>query len=122
MLLSFLNIRVIVNDKEIYPLVNNKPVIIETKDDSTLITVTDGFHFTKDIKLDFRRPSFYRLNVVCAIDDLQLLTGFFLLAILYLLGFYTNLLPLKLLSFLPLIYFLCLYYFNRKEFIRVRPV
>jgi len=110
-----------VNDKEIYPLVSNKPVIIEIKDDSTQITVTDGFHFTKDIKLDFRRPSFYRLKVVCAIDDMQLLTGFFLLAIFYLLGFYTGLLPLKLLSFLPLIYFLFLYYINRKEFIRVKP-
>jgi hypothetical protein len=121
MLLNLLNVRVIVNDKDIYPLQNNKPVIIETEDDSTLITVTDGFHFTKDIKLDFRKPSFYKLKVVCAIDDLQLLTGFGFLSALYLLGMYTDLLPLKLLSFLPLIYFLFIYYINRKEFIRVRP-
>jgi len=110
-----------VNDKEIYPLSVNKPVIIEIKDDSTKITVTDGFHFTKNIKLDFTKPSFYKLKVVCAIDDLQLITGFFLLASFYLLGFYTGLLPLKLLSIIPLLYFLFLYYLNRKEFIRVRP-
>ena len=121
MLLSFLNIRVIVNEKEIYPLLANKPVVIETKEDSTLITITDGFHFTKHIKLDFRRPSFYKLNVVCAIDDLQLFTGVFLLASLYLLGLYTGLWPLKILSFLPLLYFLLVYYVNRKEFIRVKP-
>jgi hypothetical protein len=120
-LLSLLNVRVIVNDKDIYPLVNNKPVIIEIKDDSTKITVTDGFHFTKNIKLDFSKPSFYKLKVVCAIDDLQLFSGFFFLALLYLLGLYTRLLPFKILSFLPLLYFLSIYYINRKEFIRVRP-
>jgi hypothetical protein len=120
-LLSFLNIRVIVNRKDIYPLSINKPVMIEVKDDSTFLTVTDGFHFTKDVKLDFKRPSFYKLNVVCVIDDLQLFAGLFFLILLYLLGLYTRLLPFKILSFLPIAYFLVFYYVNRKEFLKLKP-
>jgi hypothetical protein len=117
-----LNLRVIVNRKEIYPLASTKPVIIETNEDSTKISVTDGFHFTPEIQLDFKRPSFYKLKVVCAINDDQLFLGLIILAAFYLLGFYTNILPFKILSFLPLIYFLVLYYLNRKKFIQVKPM
>ena len=119
MLLSFLKIRVIVNDKEIYPLLTNEPVVIEVKDDATKIVITDGFHFTHPIKLGFKRPSYYNFKVVCAINDLQLLTGSLLLVALYLLGFFTGIFILKLISFLPIVWFLSLYYFNRKEFIKV---
>jgi hypothetical protein len=120
--LSFLNIRVIVNHKEIYPLTSSKPVVIETTEDSTKISVTDGYHFTPEIQLDFKRPSFYKLKVVCAIHDDQLFLGLILLSLFYLLGFYTDILPFKILSFLPILYFLVLYYLNRKKFIQVKPM
>ena len=121
-MLSFLKIRVIVDGNKIFPLLNDKPVIIPVEEDHPKIVITDGFHFTKPLELVFREPSYYNFKVVCAIDDLQLLGGFFILALLYLFGFFTSLFILKLISFAPILYFLLLYYINRKEFIRITPV
>jgi hypothetical protein len=120
-LLSFLKIRVIINGKEIYPLNNNKPILIPVNDDHTRIVVTDGFHFTKPLELVYHEPSYYNFNIACAINDLQLLGGFFLLVLFYLLGFATGFFWMKLVSFSPIIFFLFLYYLNRKEFIHISP-
>ena len=120
MLLSILNIRVIVNNKEIYPLPNEDPVIIEVHDNHPKIVVTDGFHFTKPINLDYKQPSYYHFKVVCSIDDFQLLGNAFVLIVFYLLGFYTGSFALKLLSFLPIFYLLFAYYIDRKSFIQIR--
>lgn len=117
-LLSFLKIRVIVNNKDIYPLLDTAPVIIPLEDDHSKIVVTDGFHFTKPIDLVFKQPSYFNFNVVCAIDDFQLWAAAAMLIILYLLGFFTGIFIIKLLSFLPIIWFL-FYYINRKDFIKI---
>ena len=120
MLLSILNVRVIVNNKEIYPLPNEDPVIIEVFDNHPKIVVTDGFHFTKPIDLTYKQPSYYHFKVVCSIDDLQLLGNVFVLIVFYLLGFFTGSFVLKLLSFLPIFYLLFAYYIDRKSFIQLR--
>jgi hypothetical protein len=120
-MLSFLNIRVIVNSKEIYPLLNDELVVIPVNDDHPKIVVTDGFHFTKPLELAYHEPSYYHCKIVCVINDLQLFGGFFLLIFFYLFGFLTGFFWLKLASFAPIIYFLFLYYINRKEFIQIVP-
>jgi hypothetical protein len=118
-LLSFLDIRVIVNNKEIYPLQTTEPVVIPLEKDNPRIVITDGFHFTKPLELNFRRPAYFNFDVVCAIDDLQLLAASLILAIFYMLGFLTGFFILKLLSFAPIAWVLIYYYFNRKNFIRI---
>jgi hypothetical protein len=110
---------VIVNNKEIYPLLSNKPVVIEVKENYPRIVVTDGFHFTRPVELTYKVPSYYRFKVACTIDDLQLLGGSFFLIFLYLLGFFTGFFILKLLSFVPVICFLAVYYLNRRSFIKI---
>ena len=120
MLLSILNVRVIVNNKEIYPLNNTEPVIIEIKDNHPRVVVTDGYHFTKPIDLTYKQPSYYHFKVVCAIDDMQLLGNFFILALFYLLGFLTGVFILKLVSFVPILYLLFAYYMDRNSFLQIR--
>jgi len=115
-----LNIRVIVNNREIYPLLTDEPVIIEVYDNHPKVVVTDGFHFTKPINLDYKEPSYYHFKVVCSIDDLQLLGNVFVLIVFYLLGFYTGSFALKALSFLPIFYLLFAYYIDKKSFIQIR--
>jgi hypothetical protein len=111
---------VIVNNKEIYPLNNTEPVIIEVKDKHPRIVVTDGFHFTRPIDLTYKQPSYYHFKVVCSIDDLQLLGNAFVLIVFYLLGFFTDTFVLKLLSFLPILYLLFAYYIDRNSFIQIK--
>ena len=120
MLLSILNVRVIVNNKEIYPLTNDDPVVIEVYDKHPRIVITDGFHFTKPIDLNYTQPSYYHFKVVCSIDDMQLLGTIFVLIVFYLLGFFTGSFVLKLLSFLPIFYLLFAYYIDRKSFIQIK--
>lgn len=122
MLLSFLKIRAVVNGKDIYPLLNTKPVVIPVYENNPRIVVTDGYHITKPLKLIYKDLHTYCFKVTCAISDLQLYIGFGVLAALYLSGMLTNLAPLKVFSFLPLVYLLAFYYLNRKEFIRLVPV
>jgi len=120
LLLSILNVRVIVNNKEIYPLNNTEPVVIEVQENHPKVVVTDGYHFTKPIDLTYKQPSYYHFKVVCAIDDMQLLGNFFILILFYLLGFFTGVFILKLLSFLPIVYLLFAYYIDRNSFIQIR--
>jgi hypothetical protein len=115
-----LNVRVIVNNKEIYPLNNTEPVVIEVQENHPKVVVTDGYHFTKPVDLTYKQPSYYHFKVVCAIDDMQLLGNFFVLILFYLLGFFTGVFILKLLSFLPILYLLFAYYIDRNSFIQIR--
>jgi hypothetical protein len=118
-MLGLLKIRVIVNNQTIYPLLSSEPVIIPLEKDYPKIVVTDGFHYTKPLELVFRQPAYFNFNVVCAIDDLQLLSASLMLIIFYLLGFFTGIFIIKLISFLPIAWFLFYYYINRKNFIRI---
>ena len=119
-MLRFLDIRVIINDKEIYPLLTTRPVIIPVEKDHLNIVISDGFHFTKPLELVYDRPGYFNFEVTCRIDDLALLGGLFLLVIFFLLGLFTGLLILQLLSFLPVICLLFFYYVNRKNFLTLR--
>jgi hypothetical protein len=121
-LLSFLKIKAVVNGREIYPLVSTKPVVIPVMANHPRIVITDGYHITPPLKLVYQELPVYCFKVSCAISDRQLLIGSLVLAGLYLSGFYTGMLVLKVFSFLPLIYLLTFYYLNRKEFIRLIPV
>ena len=110
----------IVDNKQIYPLYNDQPVIIEVQDNHTKIVVSDGFHFTKPIELNYSQPSFYYFKVVSPVNDLQLLGGAFVMIFFYLLGFVTGFLLIKLISFIPIFLLLAIYYFNRKSFIQLK--
>lgn len=121
-LLSFLRIRVIVNGTDIYPLTANKKVVITVPENNPKIIVTDGYHFTKPLELVYHHLNTYYFKVVCAITDYQMVAGFMLMALCYLIGYLTGWLPFKLATFFPVGYFLFLYYINRKEFLQIRAV
>ncbi|MET0394681.1 MAG: hypothetical protein ABW019_16165 [Chitinophagaceae bacterium] len=118
-LFSFLKLRVVVDSRHIYPLAGTEPVVIPVERQQPQVVVTDGFHFTRPLTLTFQQPSYFHFDVVCAIDDRQLLAGSLLLAIFYLLGFLTGIFILKLLSFVPIAWFLAYYYIRRRDFIRI---
>ncbi len=122
MLLSFLTLRAIVNGKEIYPLASSKPVVIPVEENNPRVVITDGYHFTRPLKLVYKELPVYCFRVTCAISDGQLLAGFLVTSGLYLGGLLTGQLIMKVFCFLPLIYLLMFYYMNRKDFLRLVPV
>jgi hypothetical protein len=112
----------VVNGREIYPLLNTKPIVIPVEENNPRIVVTDGYHFTKPLKLVYKDLNTYCFKIACAVSDRQLLMCFIVLTVLYLAGLFTGLLIFKVFSFLPLIYLVMFYYMNRQEFIRLVPV
>ena len=110
------------NGRQIYPLANTKPVVIPVRENNPRVVITDGYHFTRPLKLLYNELPVYCFSVVCAISDKQLAGVFGLLTGLYLGGFFTGLLVLKVLSFFPVLYLVLFYYLNRKEFIKLVPV
>jgi hypothetical protein len=121
-LLSFLRIRAIINGREIYSLTRNRPVTITVMENNPKVVITDGFHFTKPVELVYHHLDTYYFKVVCVIDNVQLLAGILLLLVLYMIGFLTGILAIKLASSLPIFYFLFFYYVNRKDFLQITPV
>jgi len=96
--------------------------VIPVDENNPRVVITDGYHFTKPLKLVYKELPVYCFKVVCAINDLQLLIGTLLLAGLYIGGLYSGMLIMKVFSFIPLIYLLMFYYMNRKDFIKLVPV
>ena len=118
-MLRFLKLRAIINNKDIYPLLNRKRIIIPVEKSNFSIVITDGFHITRPLQLSYDQPGYFNFEVTCIVDDLALLGGSFVLVIFYLLGLFTGFLILKLFSFLPVIGLLFFYYVKRKHFLKI---
>ena len=121
LLLRFLKIRVVVNGTVIYPIEKNRVVVVPLQTAYSKVVVTDGFHFTKPMDVVYQHNRIYYFKVTCAIDDDQVIIGFIILALLYAAGMTSQLIVLILMSFIPLIYFLFLYYINKEAFLQIRP-
>ena len=121
LLLRFLKLKVVVNDNYIYSLVKNQPVVIDMPTNPSRIVVTDGFHITNPIYMAHTPVSTKFYQAACVIDDDQLLVGFVITILVYFMGATSDTFLLQLISMAPIIYFLFLYYINRKEFIQLRP-
>ncbi len=111
-----------VNGTQIFHLRNDQPVTITVEQNHPKVVITDGYHLTKPVELVYHHLDTYYFKVICAISDEQLLAGGLLLIVLYLVGFFTGVFALKLLSFAPIIWILIQYYLMRKDFIQITPV
>lgn len=108
-----------VNGKIIYPLKPRRPVIVPLQVNRAQIVVTDGFHITQPFEVAWQNHPIQHLMVACAIDDEQLIMGFILLLLFYAAGLTSDILFLKVLSFIPLLIFLFIYYIKREAFIKI---
>ena len=120
-MLRFLKLRVVVNGAYIYALVRNKPIVIDIPTNPSKVVVTDGFHITQPLELNYPHLNSHAFNIACVIEDEQLIGGFCITLLLYLIGTLSDNLFIQLMAVVPIFYFLFLYYINRKEFIRIRP-
>ena len=110
------------NGHTIYPLVRNKPVVIDMPTNPTKLVVTDGFHITSTMNVTYEKDYASYFTIVCIIEDAQLIIGFIITVVLYFMSYTSGIIFLRLLSVMPVLYFLFLYYIKRKDFIRIQPV
>src|SRR5687767_9112859 len=105
----------------IYLLDKKIPAVIPVGPHKPLLVATDGYHHTQPYVLKNLKQQTYYFKVGCVIEDDQLIAGLVLLAMLYFIGLFSGALFLMLFSFVPIFYFLFLYYVNRKAFLRFQP-
>lgn len=105
----------------IYALRKNKPLIISVPTNPSRIVVSDGFHITKPLNVTYGTNRTHYFKIACAVADDQLLVGFVIMILLYAAGATSGIILLQLMSLAPILFFLFLYYINRKEFIRIQP-
>lgn len=122
LLLNFLKLNVIVNNKDIYPLLNDEPVLVPVSTTKPVLVATDGFHHSKPLRLLYKEPGYCTVYVTCRIENAQLWVAASLLVFLYFSGFLMDVLFLKIMSFVPILIVLFAYYINRKNFIKLVPV
>lgn len=110
------------NDKNIYQLDKNKPIIIPLANKHSKIVVTDGYHYTKSLELAYHQIHTYYFKVVCAINDEQLALGAILLSLFYFAGLTSGIIFMQVISVLPILYFLYWYYINRNDFLQIKSI
>jgi hypothetical protein len=94
-------------------------MLISLPDYHSKVVITDGFHHSKPLQVEHHPLQNHYFTIECAVDDAQLIIGLVILFIIYATGLTSGILFLKMFSFLPVIYFLFLYYINRKAFLRI---
>lgn len=118
--MNYLNIRVIINGTLIYTLTKNKPVLIPVTHSHVSVVATDGFHITRPLQIAFHKSNTFHFKIVCAIDNDLFITGAVLLVLLFTVGLFSDILIFRLLSLVPIFYFLFYYYINRKDFLQIK--
>ncbi|TCZ69040.1 hypothetical protein [Flaviaesturariibacter aridisoli] len=86
-----------------------------------LLVATDGYHHTSPYMLKSLQQQTYYFKVGCVIEDDQLVVGAVVQVILYFMGLSADNIVLQALSFVPVLFFLFLYYIKRKKFLRFQP-
>lgn len=119
-LLKWLRLRAIVNGNQVFYLEKGKQNLITVAENNPSIVITDGYHHTRPAEIVYHHLNTYYFRVECGINDHQLFYSVFLILILFTIGLATGLVIIQFLSILPILYFLYLYYINRKEFIVMR--
>jgi len=112
----------VVDGKDIYPLENNKKVLIHVDHNSPVVVVTDGFHISRPLELVYHHLHTYYFRVECGMDDGQLIAGLALTSLFFLAGIFTRWWIFGLLSMAPILYILFLYYIKRKDFLSLRAM
>ena len=104
----------------ICPLEKDQNIIIPAHSSHSKIVATDGYHYTNPIDVDHKDKRIRFIKVGCAIDDNLLITGLVIHVLFYLVGSTSGIAFLTLLSVVPILYFLYLYYIKKEQFIKVQ--
>ncbi len=122
LLLRVSRIRIVLDGKDIYPLENNKKVVIDVDHNNPILVVTDGYHISRPLELVYYHLNTYYFRVECGMDDGQLIAGLCLTFVFFLVGLVMRMWVFPLLSLAPVLYILFLYYINRKDFLSLRAM
>ena len=106
----------------IYPLKKGQPVVVTVPTNPARLVVTDGFHITAPVQINYAPQRIRYFTIVCIVENDVLIGGAVFMLLLFFMGLTSGIVLLWLLSISPVLYLLFLYYVKRREFIRIKPV
>jgi hypothetical protein len=113
-----LALRIVVNGNEIYECREQQPLVIKVGSTNTQFVVSNGFHVSRIVKVsDKPGPHFY--EVESCIDNIQLITGFLVSLLFFIIYILSWLHFFLLIANLPLLTMVYLLFVLRHKFIRV---
>lgn len=118
--MRLLPVRVVVNDRDIYPLKEKQPATITVRTNPVKIVITNGFHASKPLLLNTYVQHKYALQADCLLDNIRLGYGFFLVFLLFGMYWITSMRVFQIAANLPVLYMLYLVYFRRKDFLFIQ--
>lgn len=120
-MLNLLDLRVIVNDTVIYYLKPGHPLLLRLAATQPLTMVfSNGFHITQRLHVPVLPGTTARLVVGCLLDDHWVVALFLLTGLLFVAGVFSGFYIVQLVSFVPVLCGLYLFYGRRKAFLQVR--
>ena len=118
LLLRLLKLRIVVNDHEIYECREQKPVVITDTKPGTFFTISNGFHSSRRMSVN-KNSGLLFYEVGSFIDNIQLLTGFVLTLLFFLIFIFTGIRLFMIAANLPLLIMFILVFLKKKDFIQV---
>jgi hypothetical protein len=118
-LLRVLKLYIVVNDKHIYQLKEQQPLVIEENNLPIKIVAENSFHFSKPLIIKKYSHSPILIGIGCEVDNGRLWGGLLFSALLFTVFFVTRFYLLLLLANLPLVFLFYKYFLNPKAFITI---
>ena len=121
-MLRYSTVRLIVNEDQIIELPRNKPMLVRVQENHPSVVLTDGFHFTAPKSFNFEGPGYFNLDVSNRLSDENLIKGAVVAAFMYTMSLASGMLGFFILSIIPFLRGIWIFYFDKKKFLRLIPV
>ncbi len=113
---------VVVNNKNIYELKEQQPILIDKQEYPISIIAKNGFHFSTPLLFDETTSSILLIGVSCTIDNGKFIGCILLSSWLFIIYFSIHNYAILLLANLPILYVMYYFFWKPKEFLNVRLV
>jgi hypothetical protein len=117
-----LKLYVVINDKNIYELNEQQPVIIENEKLPLTIVAKNGFHFSTPFVVNETTSSILLIGVGCSVDNGKFLGSLFLSIWLFILFFATTQYGILALANLPILYIMYYFFWKPAAFLKIWEV
>ena len=122
LLLRVLKLWVVVNDRNIYHLIEGEPLLIQTHQLPTKIIAQNGYHSSEPFYINEGSDKPLYIKVGCNVDNEQFWGSLILSAVFFTLFFLTSLDFILVLANVPLLFLIYQFFFKHKEFITITTV
>lgn len=122
MLLRVLKLYVVVNDKNIYELNEQQPLIIENEKLPMNITAKNGFHFSNPLTIKQTTTAITFVGIGCKADNGRFWGSILLSTWLFILFFATQLYLILFFANLPLLFLIIPFFWKPKDFITLKII